>query len=155
MHLVVTRMMKHEDVDSQGHLNFMKHKQATFIFKCVLSVNIRANSRVVNPHIPSLSKQVTTYLSVTAFQRDCCYVQSLGNTSCAKITLRLFYQGGIAAQWLSNPPTHTAETEQSTLLLWQHLEQHYARYCLPLNWLQAGRPNRCTDAHPRAVHIQG
>lgn len=130
--LAVSRMTKHKDVDSQGHLNFMRHKQATFIFKCVLSVNIRANSRAVNPYIPSLSKQVTgfpSYLAVTAFQRDCsCYVQSLCNTSCAKITLRLFYQGGIAAQWLSNPPTHTAETEQSTHLRWQRPEQRYSRY---------------------------
>lgn len=81
--------MKHKDVDSQGYLNFMKHKQATFIFNCVLSVNIRANSKTVNPYIPSLSKQVTgfpSYLAVTAFPRGCCYLQSLCNTPCAKIT---------------------------------------------------------------------
>lgn len=150
--------MKHKDVASQGHLNFMKHNQATFIFKYVLSVNIKANSKALNPYIPSLTKQVIgfpSYLAVTAFQRDCCCVQSLCNTPCAKITLRLFHQDGIAAQWLSNPPTHRAETEQSTHLLWQHLER-YSRYdSLPQNWLQAGRPNRCTDAHSRTEHVQG
>lgn len=89
LHLAVPRKMKHKDVDSQGQLNFMKHKQATFTFKCVLSVNIRENSKTVNPYLSSLSKQVTgfsSYLAVTAFQRGCCYVQSLCNTPCAKIT---------------------------------------------------------------------
>lgn len=106
--LAVSRMMKHKDVDSQGHLNFVRHKQATFIFKCVLSVNIRANSRAVNPYIPSLSKQVTgfpSYLAVTAFQRDCCYVQSLQYFLCQN------NHEVILPGWNSCPvalkPTHT------------------------------------------------
>lgn len=48
---------------------------------------VRANSRAVNPYVPSFSKKLTgfpSHLIKWAFQRDCCDVQSLCNSLCAR-----------------------------------------------------------------------
>lgn len=138
LHFAVTKEMKYKDVGSQGHLNFMKHKQATFTYYIYISLYIQVcsfseyqskfqNCKSIHSLYQSKCQDSQATFLWQLF-RDCCYVQSLCNTPCAKITLKLFYQGGITAQWLSNPPTHTAETKQTTPLLWQHLEQRYSRY---------------------------
>lgn len=128
----------------------MKHEYATFIFRCGFLVNARANSRAVNPYIASLSKKVTgfpSYLATTAFQRDCCYVQSLCNSLCARTEV-------ILLEWNSWPmtikTTHTynwnwAQYSFALVASWATLFQ---AWYIPFHWIDSsGRKAQRTHKH--------
>lgn len=111
-----------------------KHHEAS-LYVCVLLVNGRANSRAVNPYIPSVSKKVTGLPScfvTTAFRRDCCYAQSLCNSLCARTE-------GWNSWSVTIKPTHTynwnwADYSFALVASWT---TSFQAWCISFHWIDS------------------